>query len=491
MTPDEAQGRGRSALGILALLVLLLVVVLIAVAATAPSASADTGGLRYLGSASLSPRLKELTFTTSALGGQTKVRVLLPRGYDAAAHRRYPVLYLLHGAGENQAAWTTSGGAQQLTAGYPLIVVMPDGGVDGGYTDWYNGGAGGPPEWETYHIDQLIPWIDAHFRTVAARAGRAVAGVSMGGGGSMHYAADHPDLFAAAAEFSGAVDNSNAFMQELNDATGVVDGKPPGSACGLWQAEEARCRGINAVDLAPNLKGLFLELDTGDGLPGGPNGNAYDPVENGVYQQNVAFHERLASLGIAHLWDYYGHGDHSYYYFDRDLSAFLPRLMRVFSRPPVPPVPFDYTSIASSYGAYGWRVRIDRPAIEFSELRDAGPHGFAVDGSGTATVTTAAYYRPGQRLRVEIRNLARDTSAVRRAQSNGRLALTFTLGPANPYQEYTPQAKAWLATRDLTSDPGQESNSTSSWPVYEADVTVTPLATGSKERRSRERSHAS
>ena len=445
-----------------------------ALVAPAMPARAAAGGLQYLGTVRLSPRLMELTFSTPALGGQTKARVLLPSGYDPAAPSRYPVLYLLHGAGEDQTAWTTSGDAEQATAGYPLIVVMPDGGPDGGYADWYNWGAGGPPEWETYHIDQLVPWIDAHFRTIASRAGRAVAGVSMGGGGTMHYAGDHPDMFVGAAAFSGAVDNSNLFMQPLDDATGVVDLKPPASACGLWQTEEVRCRGINAVDLAENLKGLFLELDTGDGLPGGPNGNAYDPVENGVYEQSVAFHEKLQQLGIPHIWDYYGHGDHSYYYFDRDLKQVLPRLMQVFADPPPPPVPFDYTSIATDYAVYGWHVRIDRPALEFSELRDAGPHGFELRGSGTGAVTTASYYRPGRRLRVEVRNLNGDAVRWVHADRTGRLSLSLTLGPGNPYQEYSPQAGSWLATRDLLTDPGQEQNSTQDWPIYTASVRVVP-----------------
>ena len=84
---------------------------------------------------------------------------------------------------------------------------MPDAGQGGFYSDWYNAGAGGPPKWETYHVGQLIPYVDAHYPTVAARGGRAIAGLCMGGFGAMSYAARHPDLFVAAASFSGAVDN--------------------------------------------------------------------------------------------------------------------------------------------------------------------------------------------------------------------------------------------------------------------------------------------
>jgi hypothetical protein len=139
------------------------------------------------------------------------VRVLLPGGYASSGERRYPVLYLLHGSVDDYRSWTDKGDAEHLTAGLPMIVVMPDAGSGGFYSDWYNNGAGGPPEWETYHVRELIPWIDAHYRTIASRAGRATAGLSMGGFGAMTYPSRHSDLFVAAASFSGAV-NTNDFQ---------------------------------------------------------------------------------------------------------------------------------------------------------------------------------------------------------------------------------------------------------------------------------------
>src|SRR5437764_1642220 len=94
----------------------------------------------------------------------------------------------------------------RLTQSCPSIVISPNG--DSGYwSDWYNGGAFGPPMYETYVIDQLMPLIDARFRTIPRRSQRAVLGVSMGGSGSMMFAARHPDLFTAAASLSGAVDS--------------------------------------------------------------------------------------------------------------------------------------------------------------------------------------------------------------------------------------------------------------------------------------------
>lgn len=143
---------------------------------------------------------------SSVLPGPVHVRVLLPDGYAAHPRRRYPVLYLFHGGFGHASDWTTQGDAEQITAGAPLIVVMPADGNGGWCTNWYNGGKGGPPMWETFHIDQLIPWVDATYRTVASRSGLAIAGNSTGGFCAMSYAARHPHMFAWAGSFSGADD---------------------------------------------------------------------------------------------------------------------------------------------------------------------------------------------------------------------------------------------------------------------------------------------
>ena len=97
-----------------------------------------------------------------------------------------------HGAVDDYRSWSDKGDVEAITAGSDLIVVMPDSGAFQGYVDWFNAGRFGPPAWETYHVGELIPWIDANYRTLASRRGRAIAGLSMGGGGAMHYAAKHP-----------------------------------------------------------------------------------------------------------------------------------------------------------------------------------------------------------------------------------------------------------------------------------------------------------
>src|SRR3954454_22323030 len=114
-------------------------------AALAVWAAPAHAALQVTATRPLDPRLVEHTVTTPSLAGPAHVRVLLPDGYDPA--RRYPVLYLLHGCCDDWKSWTDKGEAEKITAGQPLIVVMPDAGQAGFYSDWYNNGAFGPPKW--------------------------------------------------------------------------------------------------------------------------------------------------------------------------------------------------------------------------------------------------------------------------------------------------------------------------------------------------------
>jgi S-formylglutathione hydrolase FrmB len=265
--------------------------------------------------------------STAALAAPTHVRVLVPAGYDANATRRYPVLYLLHGSYDDYRSWTDKGDAEKITAGLDAIVVMPDNGNGGWYTDWFRPG---PPRWETFHIGQLLPWVDDHYRTIATRGERAIAGLSMGGFGAMSYAARHPDLFSWAAAFSGAVDIvNNAPVAAVIDIEAPADGGKAGDQFGDRVLDVDNWRAHNPWDLAANLNGMHLIIDTGNGQPGplDPPNRTFDPIENGVESMSVSLHERLLSLGIPHLWNDYGPGTHTWPYWQRDLSEAMPSLM--------------------------------------------------------------------------------------------------------------------------------------------------------------------
>jgi len=414
----------------------------------APAAAASDPQL--VGTKQLSPRLKELTLRTPELAAPTHVRVLLPAGYASHPKRRYPVLYLLHGASGDQASWTTLGQAEPLTAKLQLIVVMPDGGVGGFYTDWFNNGALGKPRWETWHIRRLIPYVDSHYRTRATRAERAIAGLSMGGFGTFSYASRHPDLFTAALSMSGAVDNTLA--------PGVLDAisGEPGSLWGSYETQQVRWRAHNPLDLAENLRGLALWLRTGNGQPGGPFGGSpnVDAIEGGVEGMAKNVHQRLLKLGIPHVFDDYGPGQHLWPYWNRDLKETLPALMARFRKGSRPPARVTFNAVERRYSVYGWTVSLKRPALEFSRIAKASRAGFSLSGSGSATVTTPALFqRRGRYLITIVKGKAKPDSYPVIANRGGHLHLVVPLGKGNRSQEYTTGAVTRVFTTRVRIAP--------------------------------------
>jgi enterochelin esterase-like enzyme len=142
-------------------------------------------------------------FDSRALARKWSYTVYLPDGYDNAT-LRYPVFYLLHGNNQNMNAWSVSGRIQQtadqlIASGQipPTIIVMPDAG-----STWY---VDRKENMESAFIQDLLPDVEANFRTVAARSGRVIGGLSMGGYGSLRFAFKYPEKFAAAALLSPAI----------------------------------------------------------------------------------------------------------------------------------------------------------------------------------------------------------------------------------------------------------------------------------------------
>src|SRR4051812_44005580 len=409
-------------------------------------------------------RSVDLTFTTPALSAPTKVRVVLPVGYDPGAPSRYPMLFLLHGGAGQYTDWYGAGRIADLTRELRVITVLPDGGKSAWFTDWYNNGVRGTPMWETYHVGQLISWIDQHFNTVGTRAGRAIAGLSSGGFGALHYASRHPDMFVAAAGFSAAVDTNTppVVAGKVIDGLAAQDGGGPGSLFGLRETEEVRWRGHNPWDLASNLRDMSLTVRTGNGMAGGQfgGGGPSDPVgmflETSCHDMSVSFHERLDALGISHVWEDYGPGTHNYDYWREDLRKTLPEFMRVFAEHQPDPSPFSYRAAEPTYDVYGWRVSIDRPAMEFSSIDDASSAGFTLSGSGVATVRTAPLYKRGKSYLVTVRGDSISQQIRLVADATGRLTIQVPLGRGNPVQQqFTPTHES-PATHVFTSVVGIE-----------------------------------
>lgn len=148
-----------------------------------------------------------LTLQSKILNMERKYAIYLPPDYETSS-RSYPVLYLLHGAGDDQTGWVQFGEVQNITdkaiaegKATPMIIVMPDANTGRrGYANTVTG------TWlyEDFFFKELMPAVEKKYRIKAEKRFRAVAGLSMGGGGSFAYALHHPELFSSACPLSAA-----------------------------------------------------------------------------------------------------------------------------------------------------------------------------------------------------------------------------------------------------------------------------------------------
>lgn len=178
-------------------------------------------------------------YDSETLGMQRRMHVYTPPGYDASRDR-YPVLYLLHGGGDEDSGWSTIGRAgfildNLIAAGdaEPMLVVMPNGSLPPApSSDTASDDARRSDNQARFSrelMDNVVPYIERNFRVRANAENRAIAGLSMGGGHTMRVLADHPDQFAYVAIWSAGLfsqspeDYMNAHRAFLADAQRVND----------------------------------------------------------------------------------------------------------------------------------------------------------------------------------------------------------------------------------------------------------------------------
>ncbi len=243
----------------------------------------------------VSDRMQYFRFSTAQISWQPGVNVLLPQSYYSDTWRRYPVMYLFHGGAQDFRKFDMEDDIRGLTVGRNVIVVMPDGGTAGWHCNPVRSYAGAK-NWETFHINQLIPWIDANFRTYAEYDGRAVSGFSMGGFGALKYTAKYYGHFGSISAHSGPPSlrrdggvvlhwaSQSAKWAELNG--GTLYGEPVYNQ-GLVTADNP----VERINSYKNNKRIFLVC----GLDNDVNET---PVRNGQRE----FRGLLAANGIPHEW---------------------------------------------------------------------------------------------------------------------------------------------------------------------------------------------
>lgn len=351
--PGEVRppGRRRRRIGLATLAMLLVasslqLLALTPAQADAPNVTSAAGitvtGTRWISSRTLEVDISTPKVAANATNGPNRIRVTLPDGYVQNPTARYPVVYLLHGgAGGSSAQWTTGGGdAEGITRGKPVITVMPDGGKVGWFTNWVNQSSGAQ-SWADFYLNQVIPWTDANLRTIAAKNGRAIAGLSMGGYGAVRLAQDRPDLFASVASFSGAVDLGDMGTRTVITEQAVQNGFPANGPFGspFWPADG----GFNSKDpmrRATTLKGLQVLLYAGAGI------HDADVLERTMGQSADRFAKTLTANGVPNFWWMYGRpgpsvpygcdGGHNFSCWNFAFNDALPRMLSVLATPTLP-----------------------------------------------------------------------------------------------------------------------------------------------------------
>ena len=147
-----------------------------------------------------------------------KYAIYLPPDYFTS-ERSYPVLYLLHGAGDDQTGWVQFGEVLHIAdkailsgSATPMVIVMPDANTG---TRGYVNDAKGEWRYEDFFFEEFVPYIEKTFRIKGEKRYRAIAGLSMGGEGTFIYALHHPEMFSSACPLSAAT--GPATIEEMND----------------------------------------------------------------------------------------------------------------------------------------------------------------------------------------------------------------------------------------------------------------------------------
>jgi len=150
----------------------------------------------------------DLKMKSEILNAERKFAIYLPPDYESSS-RSYPVLYLLHGSGDDQTGWVQFGEVLRITdeairtgKATAMIIVMPD--ANTGQRGYYND-IDGDWNYEDFFFDELIPYVEGQYRIKKEKRYRAISGLSMGGGGSFMYALHRPELFSSAAPLSAYV----------------------------------------------------------------------------------------------------------------------------------------------------------------------------------------------------------------------------------------------------------------------------------------------
>jgi S-formylglutathione hydrolase FrmB len=246
--------------------------------------------------------------------------VVLPPSFDSDKARRFPILYFLHGLGDNEqffvhsGAWNLVEDMRERGELGDFLIVTP-----AGRASFYINARDGKDRYEDFLIQEFFPFIERRYRAAPGRANRAISGISMGGYGALHLAFRHPQLFSSAAAHSAAlIEKLPTFLagaapdSPRSGVLGNVFGNPPDAA--FWEQNSPI-----ALARTANLVGLKIYFDCGD------------EDEYGFDAGARALDKVLTARHIAHQFHVYP-GGHDVAYFAEHLPASLAFQWRLFPK---------------------------------------------------------------------------------------------------------------------------------------------------------------
>lgn len=233
-------------------------------------------------------RVEHRVFESAATGTAVSYHVYVPEAYMAQPERRFPVVYWLHGSGGGL------GGIGKLARRFdeaikaeklpPVLVVFVNGLADGMYVDWKDGSR----PVESMIVKDLVPHIDATFRTIGSREGRALDGFSMGGYGAARLGFKFPEVFRVV-----SIMGAGPMQEEFTNTPRASRKRAEDLLARVYGGEQAYFRAVSPRTLASEraegiARGSVVRMVIGD--------------KDETYRNNVAFHEHLESLKIPHGW---------------------------------------------------------------------------------------------------------------------------------------------------------------------------------------------
>lgn len=259
------------------------------------------------------------TTRSKILGGTVRYCVVLPPSFDAEKSRQFPILYFLHGLGDNEesfihtGAWNLTEDLRQRGLIGDFLIATPDGGAS-----FYINSKDGKVHYEKFLLEEFFPLIEKRYRVAPGRGHRAIGGISMGGYGALHLAFRHPELFSSVSAHSAAlIERLPVFLGPAPNSPrsrvlGEVFGVPPDAA--FWDRNSPLTLARTA-----DLRGLKIYFDCG-------NQDDY-----GFEAGAAALDKILSGRRIAHEYHLYP-GRHDAAYFSEHLPAALEFASRGFAR---------------------------------------------------------------------------------------------------------------------------------------------------------------